>query len=971
MGEINPLRFASSVQDTFRRYLFTAHPICDSEPALRDAFWRELCEEYPLSSGPYLHCVPTYAPGNTILELIARQQPPSLHPKFARLPRAAFDPDRRLYKHQTDAIAGLQNGRNLLVASGTGSGKTECFLLPILDAILREPGPGVRAVIVYPLNALANDQLERLRSLLGGFPEVTFGRYTGETPWSEKDARDVDCSRCPKNERYVRTQLRDDPPNILLIHAEGTRRKQAVERNRIVDYLSCLSGLGLDHEADRQELAAWMDALWDILIDGVLERHGPAGCYSIPPERLLCSTAMGWFRCSRCTRMTNVSAQGVCAAWRCPGELTAVDPQALAARLRDDHNGQRYRQPPLPVVVREHTAQLMPDIGREYQESFVAGRINVLSSSSTTFEMGVDVGQLKAVLLRNVPPTPASYIQRAGRAGRRQDGASYSVTYCRNVPHDQFHFSSPLEAIAGRVPVPRINLGNPKLAQRQVNSFLLGSFLRSLPADDKHDHLNIADFFASDRVEASPMHEHYAVWNRENEQALASDVRRILPREAELRPEDAVRRSAELLCNGPDSIAQREFLEEVTAYGKRLESLRQRALDSPVAEMCKYSNAAAVLSRLREDFLKERLINFLSRTGWLPGYSFPQDTVTLRVAKDLGKNRRLRLNRDREYGIAEYAPGAEVIADGKLYRSQGLHKKGRDFEFRYYKYCSGCRRLSTGAEKAKLAGKCPCNQDLARHEAPRPYVRPEGFSTHVQDEAAEPDFVRLRPPPVTDIFLLSGCLPEEFSEHPGIPGLTFGTTAEGKLFRANAGFKGKGFSFCGSCGAQEPERKSAKASTEHVTLWGDRCAGKFYRADLAHEFTTDLLQLRFDRVVAPVPPVYERAFWLSLVTSLLTAAATSLSIDRLDLDGTYQGQRVGEGSAEIILYDRVPGGAGYVQLLVERLPQVLQATRELLHSCPCDLEASCYRCMRSARNQFSWAELKRRPVLEWLDRLLG
>ena len=71
--------------------------------------------------------------------------------------------------HQIASIERLQRGRNLIVASGTGSGKTECFLLPVLDDALRNPGPGVRAVIVYPLNALANDQLHRLRVMLREF----------------------------------------------------------------------------------------------------------------------------------------------------------------------------------------------------------------------------------------------------------------------------------------------------------------------------------------------------------------------------------------------------------------------------------------------------------------------------------------------------------------------------------------------------------------------------------------------------------------------------------------------------------------------------------------------------------------------------------------------------------------------------------------------------------------------------------
>ena len=107
------------------------------------------------------------------------------------------------------------------------------------------------------------------------------------------------------------------------------------------------------------------------------------------------------------------------------------------------------------------------------------GEINVLSSS-TTFEMGVDVGALKAVLMRNVPPTTSSYIQRAGRAGRRKDGVSVALTFCRNVPHDQYNYQVPEAIILGEVPAPYLNLENEPLTQRHCNSLLLGYFLRSV-----------------------------------------------------------------------------------------------------------------------------------------------------------------------------------------------------------------------------------------------------------------------------------------------------------------------------------------------------------------------------------------------------------------------------------------------------------------------------------------------------------
>jgi hypothetical protein len=129
----------------------------------------------------------------------------------------------RLYAHQAAAVRRLSSTRvggpaNTLVLSGTGSGKTESFLIPIVDTCLRSPGPGVKAVVIYPMNALANDQLSRLRHLLGHTPGVTFGRYTGDTPDTDggDERRPGRPADAPSNLLWSRHAMQEAPPNILL-----------------------------------------------------------------------------------------------------------------------------------------------------------------------------------------------------------------------------------------------------------------------------------------------------------------------------------------------------------------------------------------------------------------------------------------------------------------------------------------------------------------------------------------------------------------------------------------------------------------------------------------------------------------------------------------------------------------------------------------------------------------------------------
>ena len=129
--------------------------------------------------------------------------------------------------HQEQAIRKVAAGRNVVVATGTGSGKTESFLLPILDALSAERAregtlrPGVRALLLYPMNALANDQMKRLRQMLKAAPHITFGRYVGDTKQTDREAAETFGKLNPgepmlENELLSRKAMQATPPHILL-----------------------------------------------------------------------------------------------------------------------------------------------------------------------------------------------------------------------------------------------------------------------------------------------------------------------------------------------------------------------------------------------------------------------------------------------------------------------------------------------------------------------------------------------------------------------------------------------------------------------------------------------------------------------------------------------------------------------------------------------------------------------------------
>jgi hypothetical protein len=183
------------------------------------------------------------------------------------------------------------------------------------------------------------------------------------------------------------------------------------------------------------------------------------------------------FQCDTCSRLQPISVRGVCLRHRCPGTLKEVRPQELEA----NHYRLLYEEDlPGSMRVEEHTAQLEAEKARGFQREFKNNKINVLSCS-TTFELGVDLGDLDTVFLRNVPPEAFNYAQRAGRAGRRSEFPGFTITYCRRSPHDLYHFSEPDRMLSGKVRAPVLSLTNEKIITRHAVATALSRFFRTFP----------------------------------------------------------------------------------------------------------------------------------------------------------------------------------------------------------------------------------------------------------------------------------------------------------------------------------------------------------------------------------------------------------------------------------------------------------------------------------------------------------
>ena len=218
---LHPIKATQSIRKRYIDYLSTTFRLKDDD--LQRQFRKGLESPGKFVKGPIVESTPPFETGSSIEELILEGV---LSSQFRELKSDRMPLERALYLHQEKAIRKvILNNRNLVVATGTGSGKTEAFLIPILNYIFDQKQgdqltPGVRALLLYPMNALANDQMMRMHELLKNYPHVTFGRYTGETEERDKEAESKYRKMFKKapleNELISRNQMRSNPPHILL-----------------------------------------------------------------------------------------------------------------------------------------------------------------------------------------------------------------------------------------------------------------------------------------------------------------------------------------------------------------------------------------------------------------------------------------------------------------------------------------------------------------------------------------------------------------------------------------------------------------------------------------------------------------------------------------------------------------------------------------------------------------------------------
>ena len=655
-----------------------------------------------------------------------------------------------------------------------------------------------------------------------------------------------------------------------------------------------------------------------------------------------------WYYCDKCKHVTLYNLRGVCPTYRCDGTLKKCNPTDI---FSDNYYVKLYSNlRPLRMRTEEHTAQLKNDVASELQTQFILGIVNVLSCS-TTFELGIDVGDLETVFMRNVPPSAANYVQRAGRAGRRTDSTAFVLTFCKRSSHDMTHFNNPMKLVSGEVSTPHFEIENEKIIQRHIYSTTLSKFWKNNP--DMFE--TVESFFFQNGKNGPDLLKNYLDSKPID---LQDSLKRIIP--------ETIHYKFDIDNWGWVSGLFNDIGGVLTKAKYSVEA--DVNVISDAYEKNKIENKPSdYLLRVINNIKRKSLIIFLSTNNVIPKYGFPVDVVEMQFTINHPDANKLQLNRDLRIALSEYAPSSQIVASGKLWTSRYLKKiPERDWTKYSYAICSHCnryqRKLADSNETLDLCKSC--NNSL--HDAQKgTFIVPEFGFIASRDKPKNPGSKR----PVrtyTTRTYFSGDCDENGRMEVKLSNISLRTisASHGKMaIINNAGFNK--FKVCFWCGFTVLGNEDVKSA--HVKPWGDKCGGKLYEYDLGHEYMTDILQLNFEG--------YENSdigFWYSLLYALIEGASSAFDIERNDIDGCFHPYSDNPDSLAIILFDDVPGGAGHVKRIAQNenaVKKLLQKTYDIMNECTCggdEGDSSCYGCLRNYKNQFCHDQLNRGQVIRFL-----
>lgn len=639
----------------------------------------------------------------------------------------------------------------------------------------------------------------------------------------------------------------------------------------------------------------------------------------------------------------------------------------------------------------EHSAQIDSELLQYYEKLFKAGKINILSCS-TTMEMGIDIGGIRMVGMNNLPPHPANYLQRAGRAGRRSEKRSTTMTLCKQNPHDLTAFDNSKWAFETKLPAPTVSLQSKVIVQRHVNALVLSYFLNNVIGFKEVDKLKLSTgwFFLNEEQGLKKFINWLEAFEERSTDQFQIGIK-VLLRNTLFDGQSI----GSIFQKVIDHIAEvsDKWIKEYDNINNQKQDLSESGKnDSPEVRAMDHQ-----LKRLTEEYL---LREFASK-GFLPGYGFPSNIVAFNhyniSAYKKEKSRKSSGTRDDNVNMSrdlpsrdiitalrEYAPGSDVVLDGAVYRSEGITlnwhiptsvkdvKESQAIKFAWRCHNCGYSDSTYDFHSAFLCESCGTQ---IKHADIEQYLEPAGFTV---------DFNSSKHNDVTSQTYIPIEKPWIQAHGDWVPLQNpilgkFRSTSAGKIFNYSKGVNGNGYALCLMCGRSEPmdvngklPEKFKKGNT-HKKLRGGKdgdnvCPGS--KAEFAiksgialgHQSSTDILQIVLKDLNGEWLSDRNIAATISVV--LRDSLAEILGIQSQELICDVQQVKVdGIITESILIFDR--NTSGFSSSSGHLINKILIKAREQL-ICIKNCKSSCPSCVLDYDQRFREEELNRHIALEFL-----